>query len=158
MTEETTSPVLAKLRADFIAPYIERDRLRAIKKYQTADVIDFAAKTGIRPPPPPDPAAIRAQFAATDPSTKQFIKDAHAEGLISGLRDVTFFASKEEADAAWDELGGYVELRPAMLPRRTPINQNTACRFSAICNRTECFQCKLQKLETPPMEFRPPLL
>lgn len=100
-------PVLARAHADFIAPYIERDRLRALKKYQVADVIDFAAKTGIHPPPP-DPDRIRAQFNATDPAFKKFIVEAHTEGLIAGLRDVTIYTSREEADAAWDALSGYI--------------------------------------------------
>lgn len=102
-------PVLARAHADFIRPYIERDRLRALKKYQTANIIDFAAKTGIRPPPP-DPAVVRAQFNAASPALQEFVREAHAEGLIAGLRDVTIFASLDEADAAWDALPGYVQL------------------------------------------------
>lgn len=97
-------PILAKAHADFIRPYLERDRKRAERKYNTADVIDFAAKTGIQPP---DPSIVRAQFNAADPALKEFVKEAHQEGLIDGLRDITIYKSLEEADAAWDALRCY---------------------------------------------------
>lgn len=105
-------PILAKCHADFIAPYLERDRIRALKKYKTADVIDFAAKTGTTP----SPDQIRAQFAAAPAPIKQIIKDAHTAGLIGGLRDILIFASREEAAAAWNALPGYVEIAPKMPP------------------------------------------
>lgn len=71
-------PILAKAHADFIRPYLERDRKRAERKYNTAD-----------------------------PALKEFVKEAHQEGLIDGLRDITIYKSLEEADAAWDALRCY---------------------------------------------------
>lgn len=94
---------------------------------------------------PPDPAVIRQQFAAASPDTKAVIREMLATGMITGLRDVTIYSSKAEADAAWNAQPGYVELRPAMPPRSTPMNSNTSCRFSSICNWTDCSRCESQK-------------
>lgn len=69
------------------------------------------------PAPTHDPAIIRAQFDAADPALKNIVKDAHTAGLIDGLRDVTIFASREEADAAWNALPGYVH-QPKYPPRK----------------------------------------
>lgn len=146
MSSKPLDPRLAKAHADFIRPYLERERARARaeKKYGTANIIDLEAhRTRLHshhrlggqravkeyidsnPESAPlaaefqlDPATVRAQFAAADPAAQQFIRDAHAEGLIDGLRAVTIYASPEEAIAAWDALPGYVELSPKYPPRK----------------------------------------
>lgn len=133
MSSKPLDPRLAKAHADFIRPYLERERARAEKKYGTANIIDLEAhRTRLHshhrlggqravkeyidsnPEAAPlaaefqlDPATVRAQFAAADPAAQQFIRDAHAEGLIDGLRAVTIYASSEEAAADWDALPGH---------------------------------------------------
>lgn len=88
---------------------------------------DFARKYPPKPVQAPQPiipvaandaptdaeiAAKRAAYAAVSPETKAWIKQMLDAGLITGLRDVTFHASAEEAQAAWDAQPGYVKLGP----------------------------------------------
>lgn len=85
--------------------------------FQLPDVL-AAEQPDIPPDITPSPDQIRTQFAAAPAPIKQIIKDAHTAGLIDGLRDVTIYASPEEAAAAWDALPGYVELSPKYPPRK----------------------------------------